>query len=140
MMESKYLSKMKDLSDSKLLAINGNRLLIELLDEVEKVTKSGIITGVVPDKSIHALDKAKAAVVLAVGSGYTIENESGEDEDVALSYNVGDIILVNQFAVKTFGQFFQLHNYKENSIGLITDDLVQGKIGDLEQFNAVLKR
>lgn len=139
MMTPKYAHKIKELVDKKLLAVNGNRLLIELLEEGEKTTKSGIITGVVQDRSIASLDKARAAVVLAVGSGYTIDGEDGKTEEVELDYEPGNIVLVNQFAVKTFGRFFELANYKENSIGLITDDLVQGKIGDLEQFNSILR-
>ncbi len=140
MSTSKYVTKIKELTDKKLLAINGNRLLIELLEEGEKTTKSGIITNIVDDKRGVNLDKARAAVVVAVGSGYTVDNEDGTTKDVELDYKTGDIILVNQFGVKTFGQFFGLADYKENTLGLITDDLVQGKIGDLEQFNSILRK
>lgn len=135
-MNSKYLAKIKAITDSGLLSLNGNRILIELLEEGEKVTKGGIVLNATPTKLHSAADRARVAVVLAVGPGYTAE-DTGEHVD--LDYKPGDYLLVNQFGVKTFGEFFNLSEYKPDSVGLITDDLIQGKVANFEKFNEALK-
>jgi hypothetical protein len=48
-------------------------------------------------------------------------------------------VLVNQFGVKTFGEFFGLAEYRPDSIGLVTDDLIQGKVDNFDVFNDLLK-
>jgi co-chaperonin GroES (HSP10) len=135
-MTPKYLEKMKDAVSRGLLAVNGNRLLIELLEEGEKVTKSGIVVEVKTPKHMAASDRARVAVVLAVGAGY--ETEDGEKVEVA--YAPGDYIVVNQFGVKTFGEFFGLSEYKPDTLGLITEDLIHAKLSNFEEFEAILKR
>lgn len=136
-MKSKYLDKVSKIVNDGLLTLNGNRILIEMLSEGEKKTASGIVVGLEKSKAhMEAADRARVAVVLAVGVGY--ETEKGEKVD--LPYKAGDTILVNQFGAKTFGEFFGLPEYKDGTIGLITDDLVQGRISNLEVFEAELKK
>lgn len=138
-MQSKYYGRIRAAVEESLLVLNGNRLLIELLDEGEKKTASGLIvdTGIKSKHHLESADQARAAVVLAIGPGYTCEDTG---EKVAVPYEPGDILLVNQFAVKTFGGFFELAEYKPNTIGLITDDLVQGKLGSMEKLNEILRQ
>jgi co-chaperonin GroES (HSP10) len=135
-MKSKHLAKLQEISARGLLALNGNRLLIELLDEGERTTRSGIVTALAKEPKALVADRARVAVVLAVGPGFEVEETK---ELVELPYKPGDHVLVNQFGVKTFGEFFSLADYKADSIGLVTDDLIQGKVGNLEEFQALLK-
>lgn len=135
-MTPKYLDKIKNIAESGLLSLNGNRILIELLVEGEKTSSSGLVVELAKEpKNFAAADRTRIGVVLAVGPGY--ETEAGEKVD--LNYKPGDYVLVNQFGVKTFSDFFGISDYKPDSIGLITDDLVHGKISDLEQFRTLLK-
>lgn len=155
-MKPKYLAKMVSAVNKGLIQLNGNRLLVELLSEGEKTTASGIVVGL--DKSklhMEAADRARVAVVLVVGAGYAVEKTATEadcarvpnihpgelfTENVDLDYKPGDHILVNQFGVKTFGEFFGLPEYKDGSVGLITDDLVQGKLPDFDYFHNLMKK
>lgn len=132
-MTPRYLERIK--ATASLMSLTGNRLLIELLEETEQTTKSGIITTVQTKKFHDASDNARVAVVLAKGPGY--ETEAGEKVDVP--YEVGDYVLVNQHGVKAFGEFFGIPDYKSNSIGLITDDLIQGRISNFSQFQSILR-
>ena len=135
-MNPRYYSKGRSIVEQNLLVMNGNRMLIELLSEGEKTTKSGIITDLEKKpKHLDVADKARVAIVLAVGPGY----ETEEGELVAVAYQPGDLVLVNQFGVKTFGEFFGLADYKADSIALATEDLIQGRIGDFEKFNNILR-
>lgn len=135
-MKPKYLDKVQACVKEGILGLNGNRILLEMLEEEEPTTKSGIITSVGKEKSIHAADRARVAVVLAAGPGYDVEETQ---ESVPLEYKAGDYVLVNQFAVKTFGAFFGLSEYRPDSIGLATDDLIQARIANFEAFNSILK-
>lgn len=135
-MTPRYLEKAQEIEAKGLLAINGNRLLIELLEEPETTTKSGIVLNVKSTKHHAAADRARLAVVLAVGPGYVTE----EDEKIDMIYKPGDYVLVNQFGVKTFGEFFGLSEYKADSVGLITDDLIHGKISNFKEFDTILKK
>lgn len=134
-MTPRYLTKIRAITESGLLSLAGNRILVELLEEGEQTTKGGIITHVPAIKKHDASDRARVAVVLATGPGYTTED--GEDVDVA--YKPGDFLLINQFGAKTFGEFFGIAEYKSDSIGLITEDLVQGRIADLQKFKDILR-
>lgn len=138
-MRSRYYERIRAAVQDGLLILNGNRLLIELLEEGEKRTASGIITDTGANRklSMEAADQARAAVVLAIGPGYQAQDTG---ELITVPYAPGDYVLVNQFAVKTFGTFFELAEYKPNSIGLITDDLVQGKLGEPGKLNEVLRQ
>lgn len=136
-MKPKYLNKVSGLTAEGLLVLNGNRILVELLEEGEKTTKSGIVTTMAKSTPAHsAADRARIAVVLATGPGYTAQ-DTGENIDIP--YKPGDYLLVNQFGVKTFGEFFGLADYKADSIGLLTDDLVQGQVTNFEAFDNILK-
>lgn len=135
-MKPKYLAKVESAVKEGLLVINGNRLLIELLEEEEVKTASGIITNVVEKKTYEAAERARVAVVLAVGPGYS----TAEEGDVDLPYKSGDYIMVNHLGVVKFGEFLDMHNYKPYTIGLVTDDLVQGRVGNLEALTELFKK
>lgn len=131
----KYLDKIKAITDSGILSLASNYMLIELLEEGERTSKSGLITNVVTSKTNFAADRARVAVVLTTGPGYITE----EGEPVDVKYKPGDHVLVNQFAAKTFGDFFGIADYKSDSIGLITEDMVQGRISDFSKFTDILR-
>lgn len=135
-MKPNHLEKAKAITESGLLKLSGNRMLIELLSEEEQKTKSGIITSAGSIKPKNSEFSARAAVVLAVGPGYTAE-DTGEQVD--MPFKAGDYILVNYLSVKTFSDFFGMADYKPDTVGIITDDLVQGYISDIDQFCSVLK-
>lgn len=137
-MQSRYFERIQAAAKAGLIVLNGNRLLIELLEEGEKKTATGIIvdTGINRKLNLEQADQARMGIVLLVGPGYTAEDTG---EKVEVPYKAGDFVLVNQFAVKTFGQFFELAEYKANTVGLITDDLIQGKLGNPEELNAILR-
>lgn len=137
-MTPKYLEKVSVAVQEGLLVINGNRILVELLEEEEKKTAGGIIIDAVKrSNTIENAERARVAVVLAVGPGYTVEDTG---EKVPVPYAPGDRILVNHLGVTKFGEFLDMANYKPFSVGLITDDLVQGKLGNLEQLSAIFKK
>ena len=135
-MKPRYLDKVGQAVKENLLVINGNRLLIELLEEEEVKTASGIITNVVEKKTYEAAERARVAVVLAVGPGYSTD----EDGDVDMPYKTGDYILVNHLGVVKFGEFLDMRNYKPYTVGLVTDDLVQGRVGNLEALTNLFKQ
>lgn len=135
-MKPRYLDKVGQAVKENLLVINGNRLLIELLEEEEVKTASGIITNVVEKKTYESAERARIAVVLAVGPGYATD----DNEEVAIPYKSGDFILVNHLGVVKFGEFLDMRNYKPYSIGLVTDDLVQGRVGNLEALTNLFKQ
>jgi co-chaperonin GroES (HSP10) len=135
-MKPLYLEKIKSLAEAGMLTLAGNRILIELLEEGEQTTKGGIITNVAPARLRHdSGDRARVAVVLATGPGYVTD----DGENVDMTYKAGDYVLINQFGAKTFGAFFGLAEYKADSIGLITDELVQGRISDFTAFQNILR-
>jgi co-chaperonin GroES (HSP10) len=136
-MTPKYLEKLSSIVSSGLLVLNGNRLLVELLIEGEKKTASGIVVGLEKAPAhLSAADRARVAVVLAVGPGYELDDGTKVD----MPYKPGDYVMLNQFGVKTFGEFFGLAEYKDGQIGLITDDLVQARISDFAKFEQILKQ
>jgi co-chaperonin GroES (HSP10) len=135
-MQARYLTKIKEVADKGLLVLNGNRLLIELLEEDEQKTASGIVVSVKPNPLYSSVDKARLAVVLATGPGYVTE----ADEKVDLAYKAGDYIIVNQFGVKTFEEFLGLADYKKHTLALVTDDLIHGKISNYAEFSEILKK
>lgn len=135
-MKPRYLDKVGQAVKENLLVINGNRLLIELLEEEEVKTASGIITNVVEKKTYESAERARIAVVLAVGPGYATD----DNEEVAIPHKSGDFILVNHLGVVKFGEFLDMRNYKPYSIGLVTDDLVQGRVGNLEALTNLFKQ
>lgn len=135
-MDSKYAKKIQRLVDDKAIKLHGNRILIEII-ELEQKTASGII--LTERKNEYTADRPTLAIVLAVGDGYYHENEvTGQIEEKALDTRVGDIVIINKTAYKPFSDFFALRDYKPDSMGLITEDLIHANV-DMEKFQAVLK-
>lgn len=134
-MKSKYLEKMSKLVESGLFTLNGNRMLVELIEEPERTTKSGLYTGV-PKEKADGADRARVAVVLVVGPGYL---DDDTHDLIKLPYKPGDTILINQFGVKLFSDFFGLADYRAGSIGMVTEDLVHGIIQDVVEFESILR-
>src|SRR3990172_1829351 len=98
--KSKYAEKIAALTTNNLFRLNGDRILVELLEESERTTKSGLYT-TVPKTTADGSDRARIAVVLAVGPGYELESED-KTEFVDVPYKPGDYILINQFGAKLF--------------------------------------
>lgn len=131
--KSKYLDKVKQLVSEKAIHIHGARLLVEVLDEIEQKTKTGIILASTTNKT--NTDEGQLAVVLAVGEGYTDPDDSSKFIDL---YNkVGDVVIVNKFTLKHCSEVFTVGD-KDTRIALADQAAVHATVGNLEMFMKVL--
>lgn len=138
-MQSKYQSKINVLTENQDLKLHGDRLLVEVLEETEKKTASGIvIASDVSRKNPLANNDLAIVRVLAVGEGYYTE-KNGKVEFVALTNKPGDNILISTHGIVTYKDFFLISGYKEHTIGLVSQENVHATIGDIERFLETLK-
>lgn len=138
-MQSKYFEKLQTLDKEGIIKVMGNRLLVEVLEETEKKTASGIVISQ-PNKKNPLVNNDLAIVkVLAVGEGYFAEDKDGNIKDVGLTNKPGDNILVSTMSLTLYSDFFLLKDYKEGTIGLIGQENVHATITDVDKFLEVLK-
>jgi co-chaperonin GroES (HSP10) len=124
MKQSKYLNAFKSTATLDSYELVGDAILVERLPPEEKKTKSGIILDTGMDhKQIGTIgaDKPQFVHVLAVGKGF-YNDVTGED--VPLSVNPGDIILIGTNSVKWFS-LLEIANYEPYTIGLSRESEIQ---------------
>lgn len=134
MKPSRYLNSFKALESKDFHQLIGDTLLVERIPLEEKKTASGIImaTAAAPKQvgSINA-DLPIFVHVIAVGKGH-YDPETGED--VPLSIEPGDIILVGGNSVKWFSMM-DIDGYQPYDIGLSRESEMQLRFKGIEAYN-----
>jgi co-chaperonin GroES (HSP10) len=133
MKPSKYLNTFQNVKDSQDIVIYGDALLVEkIVEENVKELGNGVkiyIAEAPTHKDSMATDKPVFVHVLAVGKGFY----DGEN-DVPMSVEPGDIILVGQFSTKWFSTL-EVEGYESYTIGLVRETEVQLRFKGLEAYN-----
>lgn len=135
-MKSKYLINFLNLKDNKdLFRLNGGRVVVEVLPKPELKTQGGLImsapSGYTKGSTFES-QQGTLCTVLLVGSGYYDTDGKGIDIDLV----PGNIILVNDFGIKTLSVFPGLNDYTANSLAIIDESVVQMVWADMSIFNS----
>ncbi len=138
-MESKYLERFKRLSGKdELFALHGGRILIEILKQPEIKSKSGLIVAAPSDfarGSTAETSRATLAMVLLVGSGYV----DTDGTDIPVGASPGQVVMVNDFGLRTFSSLPGISDYTANSVALIDESLIQMSWPSVESFTEYCK-
>lgn len=138
MEKTKYLQRFAKLADGPYkLPLRGNRLLLELLPKPEVKSKGGIViaTSLTDHRSTTVENAADIAVVLATGEGYYDENGA----TVPLDLEVGNVVLISRFGMRTYSSFPGLNEYVADTIALARDSDVHAKWESLASFEAYIE-
>lgn len=132
-MQSKYLSQFDRVKNDYKL--QGNRLLVEQLPKEEIKSAGGLILAATQSDHRSTLDQNRAclAIVLAVGKGYYSE-ETGED--VAIGIEVGNIVLISTYGLRSYSTFPGVVDYVHDTVALIRDSDVTQVWTSFEDYNA----
>lgn len=135
-MNSNYLDQFKAMADEAKEAyeLYGDCLLVEKLKEPERKIGSIILATANGRQDSFGQDKPHFVRVLAVGKGFYDEKTG---EDVALSVEPGDIILIGPLAVKYFSMFGNLEAYEPDSIGITRESEIQLRFKGEEGYGQV---
>lgn len=134
MIESKYLNKFKtlfkELGPSAVLC--GDALLVELLEEPEITTASGIIIArgenQMNDTETH---KATVGLVLAIGQGYY---DPKTKETTPLDVPVGAMVMIPRYSMVELSTFPGLAGITGNKLGLVAEKEVNFWYKDVEAY------
>lgn len=132
-MESKYLAKFAKL-DAGMLALRGDRMLVEKLPKEEFKTAGGLFinSSLSDHKSQIEMQRGELAIVLACGTGYV--DEDGKEYEV--DARPGTIILCNGFNYEHYSQFPGLAGYTQGSLAMVRERAVIASWPSLEAYNA----
>lgn len=137
--ELKYLERFKKLEnvDQSVFRLNGARILLEMLPQKEIKTASGLVLSAPKDLSKFSADSQRAAlgVVLLTGSGYLDNDGNPIDVDV----KVGNVVLVNDLAMRSYSSFPGIEDYVNNSIAMTSEADIQMVFPDMAAFEAYEK-
>ena len=136
---SKYLDQFLNLLDKKeLYRVNGGRVVIEVLPRPEVKTQGGLImaapSGFAKGGTFET-QSGTLGVVLLTGDGYV--DTDGTTFDIDLK--PGNVVLVNDFGIKTLSIFPGLADYAANSLAIIDETTVQMTWPDFEAFDKYSK-
>lgn len=137
MRPSRYLKAFTE-AEKTQTPLFSDALWVERVPEEEKKTASGLIVGIQPtQKQIGTLagDQPTFAHVLAVGRGYV----DAEGNDVALSVEPGNIVLLGTQSVKWFSML-DINNYDSYSVGMTRESEVQMKFDTLADYERYFAR
>lgn len=136
-MESKYLNKFLKVKDNYKL--NGSRLLVELFEQREIKTASGlVVSGAGIGKGqVNSADNYKAVIgiVLMTGEGYV----DSDGNDIPMETKVGNVVMLNDFGLRYYSDFPGLNDYSRNTIAVTAESEVQMKFDSIEAFEAFEK-
>lgn len=138
MRPSKYLEAFKLANGLDKVELIGDAILVEKIPPEEKKTKSGlIVTTHLDHKQTSTLgqDLPTFVHVIAVGKGYY---DPETKEDVPLSIQPGDIILVGQLSVKWFS-FMDIDGYEPYSVGLTREAEMQFRFKGAQAYSDYFK-
>ena len=137
-MQTKYLERFAKLADGPhKLPMRGNRLLLELLPPPEIKTAGGLIvaSSLTDHRSATKENAADVAVVLATGEGYY-----GDDgAPVPLDLQVGNVVLVSRFGMRTYSTFPGIKDYVADTIALARDSDMHARWESVEAFEAYVE-
>lgn len=133
-----YLSKFQNLTAANFQPLRGAYILVERLPKPERKTSSGLVLASeeISLRQVNGMDPSRQLLfvrVLSVGSGYF--DEENEEATIPLESEPGDIVAVPFTSIKWFSEFGPLQDYKQDSIGLITEDVIQWNVGNEETYN-----
>lgn len=140
MYTSKYLEQFKRLENNKeLYRLNGGRVLIEILPKPELKTAGGIITMAAPANfakgATFETQAGTVGIVLLTGEGY-VDNDGTSYE---IDLKPGNIVMVNDFGIKTLSSFPGLGQYTAQSLAVIDETTVQMTWPSIETFTEYSK-
>ena len=134
MYTSKYLEQFKRLENNKeLYRLNGGRVLIEVLPKPELKTAGGILMAAPANFAKGATFETQAGtvgIVLLTGEGY-VDNDGTSYE---IDLKPGNIVMVNDFGIKTLSSFPGLEQYTAQSLAVIDETTVQMTWPSIEAF------
>jgi co-chaperonin GroES (HSP10) len=108
---------------------------VELLQQEEIKSAGGIVLAAPKDfvrGSTAETSRGTIAVVLLAGEGYY----DADGNDVALDVAPGNVILLNDFGLRTFSTLPGIADYTANSIALIDESMVQMSWKSEEDFES----
>lgn len=134
-LKPKFLELFKKYSEGKKGKLFGDSLVIEILDELEVKTKSGLIVQTSSNqRSQYDMLKSVIAVVLEVGEGY-FDDDSGAD--IPLKRKVGEVVWINEMSVRKVTTFpGYMAPLPEAKLGIISDTAIYKAWDSIEAFRA----
>lgn len=139
MYTSKYLEQFKRLENNKeLYRLNGGRVLIEVLPKPELKTAGGILMAAPANFAKGSTFETQAGtvgIVLLTGEGY-VDNDGTSYE---IDLKPGNIVMVNDFGIKTLSSFPGLEQYTAQSLAVIDETTVQMTWPSIETFTEYSK-
>lgn len=128
-MESKYLARFQKAGGK--LPLRGNRLLVEVMPKEELKSAGGLILNAPTSDHRSKLEqeRAKLAVVVAIGNGYF----DGE-EDVPLDIKPGAVVLISELGLKYYSEFPGIAEYTGETLALTRDTEVHAAWDSLEAY------
>lgn len=114
--------------------LDGDYLLVEVLDNSEQKTKSGLIVSSGTQKQIDAFESNRPTFVrvLLAGDGFTDD----EGNNVDLDSKPGQIIMVGGHSLKRFMAFGDMIMSGDAKLALTKESEVQMRFKGQEQYNA----
>lgn len=132
---SKYLEQFKRLENNKeLYRLNGGRVLIEVLPRPEVKSSGGIVLAAPTNFAKGATFETQTGtvgIVLLTGEGYV--DSDGTPYDIDLK--PGNVVMVNDFGIKTLSIFPGLEQYTAQSLAVIDETTVQMTWPSIEAFD-----
>lgn len=139
MITSKYLSKFLNLQDKgEFYRLNGGRVLIEILPKPELKTQGGLIMSAPSGFAKGATFETQSGtmgIVLLTGEGYI----DSDGASYAIDLKPGNIVMVNDFGIKSLSIFPGLNDYTANSLAIIDETTVQMTWPTIEAFEEYSK-
>ena len=137
-MESKYLNRFQ--KAASLLPLRGNRILVEILPKEEIKSAGGLIIASNLDnhRTKTEQQRAKLAIVLAVGTGY-YDDSSDEGEDVPLDVQPGNVVMLSDYGLKYYSEFPGLAEFTGDSLALALDKDVHCAWESIEAYQEYSK-
>lgn len=136
-MQSKYITKFQRINNKearKNYRLNGSRVLIEILPQPELKSAGGLLL-TAPSEIVRAgVEHMKPilAIILLTGEGYFDSN----GDDVPMSVEPGNIVMVNDLALRALSTFPGLGDYSANSIALTDESSIQMQWPNLDAYKA----
>lgn len=111
----------------------GNILIVQVINEDEIKTKSGLVIAQSIKNQVTSVgaNKPTFARVLMTGEGYYDDDGT----ETALETKVGDIVLVPSVDIKFLSVFGKLMSSSDNQLGMVRDSEVQMRFKGQEGFD-----
>lgn len=117
--------------------LRGDALLVEILEEPEIKTESGLIIAEDPEQVRGGVNnnKAKVGRVIATGEGYY---DPETKENIPLDVPVGAVVMHPPYSVVEYSTFPGLAGLTGNKLGIISEKEVAFYYSSLEAYNKAM--